>query len=256
MEAEQEQHESQNSDSMEAEQEQHEPQNSDQRARETSYKKRNPTVMKKANELSQLCNIPVCVISYGPDGNVDTWPEGRDDVVEVLNKYKEHNGIHKKYPFVNKEKNNNKEEKEEDEEEEEDDDDDEEEEDEEDVDESEEHEERNKVEEFERVLLAWEYGWLYDTDDEKLFEMRLNSLKTKLCVMKNRIELLEHKKRKWCNNNNNNNNSTTGIPNNNNNYEVGSSSGSSRAKVARAFKLMGTIRRLNLAKMSLSRCSQ
>ncbi|XP_030940003.1 agamous-like MADS-box protein AGL75 [Quercus lobata] len=164
MEAEQEQHEPQNSDSMEAEQEQHELQNDDQRARETSYKKRNPTVMKKANELSQLCNIPVCVISYGPDGNVDTWPESRDDVVELLNKYKEHN-------------------------------------------------------------------------DEKLFEMRLNSLKTKLCVMKNRIQLLENKKRKWCNNNNNN--STTGIPNNNNYYDqVGSSSGSSRAKVARAYKLM------------------
>ena len=41
--------------------------------------------MKKANELSQLCNIPVCVISYGPDGNVDTWPESQEDVVENRN---------------------------------------------------------------------------------------------------------------------------------------------------------------------------
>ena len=42
-------------------------------------------MMKKANELSQLCNIPVRVISYGPDGNVDTWPESQEDVVEDRN---------------------------------------------------------------------------------------------------------------------------------------------------------------------------
>ena len=42
-------------------------------------------MMKKANELSQLRNIPVRVISYGPDGNVDTWPESQEDVVEDRN---------------------------------------------------------------------------------------------------------------------------------------------------------------------------
>ena len=78
---------------------------------------------------------------------------------------------------MNEEKNNNKEEEYEYEEEDEG------------VDKSEEHEKRNKVEEFEKVLVGWEKGWLYEKDEEKLFEMRLNLLKTKLCAMKNKIEL-------------------------------------------------------------------
>ena len=67
---------------------------------------------------------------------------------------------------MNEEKNNNKEEEYEYEEEDER------------VDKSEEHEKRNTVEEFEKVLTGWEKGWLYEKDEEKLLEMRLNLLKT------------------------------------------------------------------------------
>ena len=82
---------------------------------------------------------------------------------------------------MNEEKNNNKDEEYEYEEEDER------------VDKSEEHEKRNKVEEFEKVLAGWEKGWLYEKDEEKLLEMRLNLLKTKLCATKNKIELFGSK---------------------------------------------------------------
>ena len=79
---------------------------------------------------------------------------------------------------MNEEKNNNKEEEYEYEEEDER------------VDKSEEHEKRNKVEEFEKVLVGWEKGWLYEKDEEKLFEKRLNLLKTKLCAMEKQDRII------------------------------------------------------------------
>ncbi|KAK9997299.1 hypothetical protein SO802_021985 [Lithocarpus litseifolius] len=201
---------------MEAEQEPHEPQNN-QRARETSYKKRNPTVMRKANELSQLCNISVCVISYGPDGNVNTWPESREDVVEILNDYKNHSGIHKKWPFGIRENNNNKEG-----------------EGEEDVDEEseEEHEERNKVEEFGNELKKWK-NWLREENEEASLKRGFNMLKSNLCAMKNRLKLLQNRKRKRSNNDNSNSNTTDTPNNNSNSFEVGSGSSCTRTTRAR-----------------------
>ena len=212
----QEPQESQNSLNMEAEQEPHEPQNN-QRAREISYKKRNPTVMRKANELSQLCNISVCVISYGPDGNVNTWPESREDVVEILHNYQNHSGIHKKWPFSIRENNNNKEGEGE--------------EGEEDVDEeSEEHEERNKVEEFGNELTKWK-NWLHEENEEASLRRGFNMLKSNLCAMKNRLKLLQNRKRKRSNDNENNN--TTDTPNNNNRNSFEVVSGSSCTSTTR-----------------------
>ncbi|KAL4632198.1 hypothetical protein ACB092_04G034800 [Castanea dentata] len=190
---------------MEAEQEPHEPQNN-QRARETSYKKRNPTVMRKANELSELCNISVCVISYGPDGNVNTWPESREDVVEILNNYKNHKGEGEGEEDVDEE--------------------------------SEEHEERNKVEEFRNELKKWK-NWLHEENEEASLRRGFNMFKSNLCAMKNRMKLLQNRKRKRSNDNNNYN--TTDTPSNNSNsFEVGSGSSctsTTRARTVHDFDL-------------------
>ncbi|XP_010487788.1 PREDICTED: agamous-like MADS-box protein AGL103 [Camelina sativa] len=56
-------------------------------ARATSLIKRRETVFKKANELSILCGIDVCVIYYGPDGELKTWPKEREKVTALALRY-------------------------------------------------------------------------------------------------------------------------------------------------------------------------
>lgn len=35
-----------------------------------------------------MCDVPVCLIGYGPDGELITWPENRPEVKELVPKYK------------------------------------------------------------------------------------------------------------------------------------------------------------------------
>lgn len=157
------------------------------RVRKTSFKLRNPTLKKKAMELSALCDIPVCVISYdaaeGADGKAETWPENRDDVKAMIHDYENYHGVHKKFSLVNKKKGYKEIKKK-------------------DVDSSHEH----KPEEFKRVLAMWK-AWLNEQQhDEKSLESFWTFFDSMVCTMNKRIELLRIKR--------------------NSNYEVGSNSGS------------------------------
>ncbi|XP_033145222.1 agamous-like MADS-box protein AGL81 [Brassica rapa] len=53
----------------------------------TSLSSRLLTVFKKAQELTTLCDIEACVIHYGPDGELKTWPEDRDKVRSLALRY-------------------------------------------------------------------------------------------------------------------------------------------------------------------------
>ncbi|CAG7906525.1 unnamed protein product [Brassica rapa] len=53
----------------------------------TSLNSRLLTVFKKAQELTTLCDIEACVIHYGPDGELKTWPEDRDKVRDLALRY-------------------------------------------------------------------------------------------------------------------------------------------------------------------------
>lgn len=55
----------------------------------TSLTKRRETVFKKAYELSILCGIEVCVICYGSDGKLKTWPEDIEKVKDMARRYSE-----------------------------------------------------------------------------------------------------------------------------------------------------------------------
>ncbi|KAL0733330.1 hypothetical protein Bca4012_009540 [Brassica carinata] len=80
----------------------------------TSLKSRLLTVFKKAQELTTLCDIEACVIHYGPDGELRTWPENRDKVRDLALRYIQlDEGKRRKksvnlYEFLNKMKKKNK----------------------------------------------------------------------------------------------------------------------------------------------------
>ncbi|VVA33371.1 PREDICTED: agamous MADS-box [Prunus dulcis] len=64
-----------------------------ERARKTTFQKRRKGMMKKAYEFSTLCELDVCMIIYGPKQTdrppeLHTWPENRDEVDRIINKYK------------------------------------------------------------------------------------------------------------------------------------------------------------------------
>ncbi|KAJ8572620.1 hypothetical protein K7X08_009131 [Anisodus acutangulus] len=52
-----------------------------------TYQVRKECIKRKTMELSTLCDIPVCTIITGPQGELQTWPENLDAVKEVLNLY-------------------------------------------------------------------------------------------------------------------------------------------------------------------------
>uniref|UniRef100_UPI00254B5FBB hypothetical protein n=1 Tax=Mycobacterium tuberculosis TaxID=1773 RepID=UPI00254B5FBB len=49
--------------------------------------KRLAGLKKKAYEISKLCDVPSLVISVDLDGKVETFPENKDEVCAILNKY-------------------------------------------------------------------------------------------------------------------------------------------------------------------------
>ncbi|KAK3219742.1 hypothetical protein Dsin_013712 [Dipteronia sinensis] len=52
------------------------------------YNRRKTTLMRKANQLSKLCDVNVCMVCFGPDKTVETWPENRSEVCDIISKYK------------------------------------------------------------------------------------------------------------------------------------------------------------------------
>ncbi|KAG1364295.1 putative MADS-box transcription factor 3 [Cocos nucifera] len=61
----------------------------EQRKRSATYKKRIAGLKKKASELAILCGIPVLVISFGPQGQVETWPEDNHAARHIIDRYQE-----------------------------------------------------------------------------------------------------------------------------------------------------------------------
>ncbi|KAI9191055.1 hypothetical protein LWI28_002944 [Acer negundo] len=52
-----------------------------------SFNNRKSTLKKKAAQLSTLCDVEVCMVCFGPDNSVETWPENRSDVLDLIGKY-------------------------------------------------------------------------------------------------------------------------------------------------------------------------
>ncbi|CAI9767820.1 unnamed protein product [Fraxinus pennsylvanica] len=58
------------------------------RAKKKAFLTRKECIKKKTMELSVLCDVKACTVIIGPDGQVETWPENRSDVREVINLYR------------------------------------------------------------------------------------------------------------------------------------------------------------------------
>ncbi|KAG5554925.1 hypothetical protein RHGRI_012472 [Rhododendron griersonianum] len=61
----------------------------DEKARSLTYKKRMISIKKKTTELATLCGIEVCAIVFGPDGEIDSWPENPADARAMIGVYKD-----------------------------------------------------------------------------------------------------------------------------------------------------------------------
>ncbi|TXG62089.1 hypothetical protein EZV62_013452 [Acer yangbiense] len=53
-----------------------------------NYLKRKATLLKKAHQLNKLCDVNVCMVCFGPDKTVETWPENKSEVCDIISKYK------------------------------------------------------------------------------------------------------------------------------------------------------------------------
>ncbi|AED94653.1 unnamed protein product [Arabidopsis thaliana] len=77
----------------------------------TSLSNRLETIFKKASELCTLCDIEACVIYYGPDGELKTWPKEKEKVRDIALRYSLLNeALRRKksvnlHGFLNKKKN-------------------------------------------------------------------------------------------------------------------------------------------------------
>ncbi|KAG7604500.1 Transcription factor MADS-box [Arabidopsis thaliana x Arabidopsis arenosa] len=77
----------------------------------TSLSNRLETIFKKASELCTLCDIEACVIYYGPDGELKTWPKEKVKVRDIALRYSLLNeALRRKksvnlHGFLNKKKN-------------------------------------------------------------------------------------------------------------------------------------------------------
>ncbi|KAL2540779.1 putative ovule protein [Abeliophyllum distichum] len=53
-----------------------------------SFKIRKESIKKKTMELSVLCDVNACAVIIGPDGSIETWPEDRNHVQQVIQQYR------------------------------------------------------------------------------------------------------------------------------------------------------------------------
>ncbi|KAF9690285.1 hypothetical protein SADUNF_Sadunf01G0179600 [Salix dunnii] len=53
-----------------------------------SFSKRTKTLKKKAHEIQTLCDVKVCMVCFGPDSTVQTWPEGAVEVKDAIKSYR------------------------------------------------------------------------------------------------------------------------------------------------------------------------
>ncbi|XP_048228721.1 agamous-like MADS-box protein AGL75 [Ricinus communis] len=63
--------------------------NGDRPTQAASFLKRNPTLKKKAFELQTLCDVSVSIVSFGPDGGLETWPDNEAQIRAAIMSYKE-----------------------------------------------------------------------------------------------------------------------------------------------------------------------
>ncbi|KAL2529294.1 uncharacterized protein Fot_21895 [Forsythia ovata] len=59
-----------------------------EKAMKKSFNTRKESIKKKTMELSVLCDVKACAVITAPDGTVETWPENRNHVQEVIEIYK------------------------------------------------------------------------------------------------------------------------------------------------------------------------
>ncbi|KAH0746117.1 hypothetical protein KY285_007774 [Solanum tuberosum] len=52
-----------------------------------SYQERKECIKRKSMELATLCDIKVCTVITGPNGELQTWPNNFDACKEVLDLY-------------------------------------------------------------------------------------------------------------------------------------------------------------------------
>ncbi|EOA18176.1 hypothetical protein CARUB_v10006654mg [Capsella rubella] len=67
----------------------------------SSLSNRLETIFKKASHLSILCDIEVCVIHYGPDGELQTWPKEKSKVRDMALRYSQLNKALRRKKSVN-----------------------------------------------------------------------------------------------------------------------------------------------------------
>jgi hypothetical protein len=146
---------------------------------EKTFRRRNPTLKKKALELAELCNIPVCVISYGPDGTLQTWPESREDVEAIVDKYRNNEGAFNFSLGSLKSKTFTKNERVEEEE----------------GGDRRKKQKTKKVEEFEKALASWD-GWLDEQQEEEELVSFWSFLESKSREINERIEFLKMKEKR------------------------------------------------------------
>ncbi|KAL2519821.1 agamous-like MADS-box protein AGL81 [Forsythia ovata] len=53
-----------------------------------SFNMQKESIKEKTKKLSEICDVKACAVIVRADGTVETWPENRNDVREVIQMYK------------------------------------------------------------------------------------------------------------------------------------------------------------------------
>ncbi|EXC05022.1 Agamous-like MADS-box protein AGL93 [Morus notabilis] len=58
-----------------------------EKSKKKVFERRRSTLKKKAGELADRCNVDVCVVCFGPDGDLQVWPENPTEAQSIIGKY-------------------------------------------------------------------------------------------------------------------------------------------------------------------------